>query len=1352
MKPSALNAAGITGLAAPLLLLAVLAAAPGPPARATDDGNTADAMSIDMNTTGNSANALGPLDQCARIDHGASGVLDVTVDNVPLYIDNPPFGVIDPGDTGGVLGFSYEFHFPAGMTINAAPDHNFLLNVNPNGSLFNADDATPDNAGPWIATELDIGTGLPESGSGVLTRLSVSVGAAIAQGQYQLQLVNNVIGNPDNTFRFPHVTNVANVAVGQNCGPLVTPDPATPTDTPTPTPTNDGNTPDAMSIDMNTTGNSANALGALDQCARIDQGASGVIDFTVDNLPPYVDNPPLGVMDPSDTGGVQSFSFDFAFPTGVSVAAADVSQMLNVNPGSSIFAASDPTPDANSPWIATALDTGFPSVPESGDGVLARVTLSVGSAVASGQYLLSLNNNATGSSNGNFYFPHTTNSANVAVGQDCGPLVTPAPTPSPTPTPTPTATPTPTPTLANDLFDSAFPFEDPPSSAFQSTFGATQTPGEPSGADCISEIDSSVWYRYIPSVDGTLTVDTLGSNYDTVLVAYIGPELEFIGEIACNDDFGPELTSQVTFSATAGEQYNFLIDGFGSAAGQLQINLTEAPTTPTPTPGPTPLPGEPLFNPGGQVCLESFQWGGPTEIDPGECNGDPSPGAHPDLRVKFCVGYPSGCSGGFVSPRTVRDSNFGGLIGFFPEGATPGSELPIGAIAGRLSSNTVLGILGNPCSTNIAVSFTLLNGSLDMNDTVAPRATGNSNSILPLAADRGEIGQETGTANGIPRGTEKYPSFLRYVFDPDLDFGPDRVPGTGDDISNADGGVDLPPQQPVLRLSGFSMVQNTWVSLQFLVFAPGTFVRGPEGVPVQVDPALGFPVATVLQDPTAPLQPSAISDFCAPLRVQFITFGQTYNNPCTPLPAASKTANCPGGDPEKPIQTRGYPMLPCETLSNIDEDGDGKINDGCPKVNQVSETGADCADDVSNDAEDTDVNDGCPAVGSPEAVFIGGTCSGTDEGGCVARTNLEAGTYPVTVYARSLRDADGDGIETLLDVCFDIPNPNWQPRDFDFANDLDLDGLPVECDPDPNASSPPSEQGCPAGNIGPDEDGDCFNNRGDNCPLNNQLRDPTKPPEYHKPPEGPLPTDNLPELFDDDRDDIGNVCDPEPGVPNGGYATVCLTFPIVIAAGASTAPVLPTESRDPDCAFAPATTPTPTPTPSPAPTPTPSPTPTLGPGFHDGSVERLGSPATVRLLQGAPDTSGGLVTVVVSNESNHTDYVSVYLTYLPPLGGVNPGSCTPSGVVLLGTVLLLAGDRITLRADPPWECSNPTDVDGLTWTLKAIADVHSDDGASCATLPQVFNGQCAVALADDDFDDADSTKTRARPRVDALRP
>ena len=76
----------------------------------------------------------------------------------------------------------------------------------------------------------------------------------------------------------------------------------------------------------------------------------------------------------------------------------------------------------------------------------------------------------------------------------------------------------------------------------------------------------NLWYRYTAGGTGEVTVSLLGSEYDTALVVYGGggcyPEWSEI--IERNDDFGGFLQSQITFQATAGNQYLFEVLGYNS--------------------------------------------------------------------------------------------------------------------------------------------------------------------------------------------------------------------------------------------------------------------------------------------------------------------------------------------------------------------------------------------------------------------------------------------------------------------------------------------------------------------------------------------------------------------------------------------------------------------------------------------------------------------------------------------------------------------------------------------------------------------------------------------------------------------
>ncbi len=101
----------------------------------------------------------------------------------------------------------------------------------------------------------------------------------------------------------------------------------------------------------------------------------------------------------------------------------------------------------------------------------------------------------------------------------------------------------------------------------------------------------SVWYRFDATQDGILSVDTVGSSYDTVLAAYTGPcgaHVRVPG--GCNDNVGlPE--SRIAFNVEAGTTYRFMISAFDDDAGALALNaLFEPAGTPVPTPSPTPTP------------------------------------------------------------------------------------------------------------------------------------------------------------------------------------------------------------------------------------------------------------------------------------------------------------------------------------------------------------------------------------------------------------------------------------------------------------------------------------------------------------------------------------------------------------------------------------------------------------------------------------------------------------------------------------------------------------------------------------------------------------------------------------------
>jgi len=89
---------------------------------------------------------------------------------------------------------------------------------------------------------------------------------------------------------------------------------------------------------------------------------------------------------------------------------------------------------------------------------------------------------------------------------------------------------------------------------------------------CAASAAQDVVYKYTATSSGYLTVSLCGSGYDTALGIYNSSQVE----IACNDDFCG-LQSEISFSATAGQLYYFVVDGFSTNCGSYVINVTPPP-------------------------------------------------------------------------------------------------------------------------------------------------------------------------------------------------------------------------------------------------------------------------------------------------------------------------------------------------------------------------------------------------------------------------------------------------------------------------------------------------------------------------------------------------------------------------------------------------------------------------------------------------------------------------------------------------------------------------------------------------------------------------------------------------------
>jgi len=158
-----------------------------------------------------------------------------------------------------------------------------------------------------------------------------------------------------------------------------------------------------------------------------------------------------------------------------------------------------------------------------------------------------------------------------------------------------TLPPTPPPPPSNDNFANAGVIVGCSGSVSGTNLNATKETGEPNHSPDGHGGTHSVWYQWQSPSSGTVTFTTAGSSYDTVLAVYTGTSVDALTEIKKNDDIPDvpgqphQVTSSVTFPASAGAVYRIAVDGYdnggsGGDMGPLKLNWTESNCTePPPT-------------------------------------------------------------------------------------------------------------------------------------------------------------------------------------------------------------------------------------------------------------------------------------------------------------------------------------------------------------------------------------------------------------------------------------------------------------------------------------------------------------------------------------------------------------------------------------------------------------------------------------------------------------------------------------------------------------------------------------------------------------------------------------------------
>jgi hypothetical protein len=148
----------------------------------------------------------------------------------------------------------------------------------------------------------------------------------------------------------------------------------------------------------------------------------------------------------------------------------------------------------------------------------------------------------------------------------------------------PPAAPPPLAPPVNDDFVVAQTINGCAGSIIGTSFGATAETGEPNHfrSDSASlSPNHSVWYQWQAPASGTVTLNTSGSDFDTILSIYSGGSFGNLFHMNWNDDAQPgTLTSSITMSVTAGRTYRIGVDGWAGDAGNIKLNWSGCASPP----------------------------------------------------------------------------------------------------------------------------------------------------------------------------------------------------------------------------------------------------------------------------------------------------------------------------------------------------------------------------------------------------------------------------------------------------------------------------------------------------------------------------------------------------------------------------------------------------------------------------------------------------------------------------------------------------------------------------------------------------------------------------------------------------
>jgi len=209
----------------------------------------------------------------------------------------------------------------------------------------------------------------------------------------------------------------------------------------------------------------------------------------------------------------------------------------------------------------------------------------------------------------------------------------------------------------NDDFTSATQLNAISGTAGSFNFSATKQPAEvlPDGAD-----GRSIWWKYTAFADGQLSLNTAGSDFDTVLNVYTGSSLGSLTNVASNNDISIiDDKSSLSLSVAQGNTYYIVVDGHNGAFGTANLNYS----------GPTPAP------PPNDKLADAIQLSGQSGTATGtnvSATKEPQEPSHASVQGGKSVWWKYTASASGTMTVDTQNSSYNTVLGVYtlPEGGS----------------------------------------------------------------------------------------------------------------------------------------------------------------------------------------------------------------------------------------------------------------------------------------------------------------------------------------------------------------------------------------------------------------------------------------------------------------------------------------------------------------------------------------------------------------------------------------------------------------------------------------------------------------------------------------------------------